>query len=111
MDEWAVLDPEAAVGGLWDSLGKLQLDFLRAHGLRPEHTLLDIGCGCLRGGLHFMRYLVPGHYYGLDISPNVLKAGHLFLRQSGLAHKSPHLLLTEGFTFVRIQVLVVVMHE
>ena len=29
------------VGGLWSELGKLQLDFLRAQGLRPDHRLLD----------------------------------------------------------------------
>jgi hypothetical protein len=33
------------VGDLWDELGNLQLAFLRKHGLRPEHRLLDIGCG------------------------------------------------------------------
>ncbi len=45
------------VGGLWDELGKLQLDFLTESGLKPSHKLLDIGCGCLRGGVHYVKYL------------------------------------------------------
>ena len=54
------------VGGLWDEVGALQIDFLRAQGLRPPDTLLDVGCGCLRGGVHLVGYLEPGRYYGID---------------------------------------------
>ena len=102
MDAAAMQDPKGAVGGLWDTLGRLQIDFLRSQGLRPDHSLLDIGCGCLRGGLHFIGYLEPGHYWGLDISPVILEAGRSFLRQAELAHKSPRLSLTEGFTFYEV---------
>ncbi len=44
------VDPQFAVGGLWDEIGQLQFDFLRAKGLLPRHKLLDFGCGSLRGG-------------------------------------------------------------
>ena len=51
------------VGGLWDELGHWQLDLLRGPGqLTPEMTRLDLACGCLRGGVHFISYLQPGHY-------------------------------------------------
>ena len=40
------------VGGLWDEMGKLQFDFMVSQGLSPEHTMLDIACGALRGGVH-----------------------------------------------------------
>ena len=56
------------VGGLWEEIGELQFQFMVAQGLRPEHRLVDIGCGALRGGLHFVRYLDRGHYYGLDLN-------------------------------------------
>ena len=52
------------IGGLWDEMGQLQFDFMCARGLLPEHRLLDLGCGALRGGVHFARYLQPGKYYG-----------------------------------------------
>ena len=37
--------------GHWDYLGKLQLEYLVERGLKPEHHLLDVGCGPFgRGG-------------------------------------------------------------
>lgn len=77
------------VGDLWDEMGKLQFEFLVGQGLRPEHRLLDLGCGCLRGGVHFVRYLSPGHYYGLDLSRSLLDAGLQEIASLGLAEKLP----------------------
>ena len=45
------------VGGLWDELGLLQFQFLLEMGLKPSDCLFDIGCGSLRGGRHFIKYL------------------------------------------------------
>ena len=55
------------VGGMWDEIGRLQFEFLRARGLKADHWLLDIGCGCLRGGIHAIKYLKTGNYYGFCI--------------------------------------------
>jgi SAM-dependent methyltransferase len=66
------------VGGLWDELGEWQLELMRGPGgLRPEMTLLDVGCGCLRGGVRFMDYLAPMHYYGIDVNASLVHAGLL----------------------------------
>lgn len=62
------------VGKLWDEVGQLQRDFLVKEGLRPEHRLLDVGCGALRAGIHLAKYLEPGHYYGIDINESLLRA-------------------------------------
>jgi SAM-dependent methyltransferase/2-polyprenyl-3-methyl-5-hydroxy-6-metoxy-1,4-benzoquinol methylase len=64
------------IGGKWDQIGALQFEFLKAQGLRPHHKLLDVGCGSLRGGVHFVRYLDPAGYFGLDINPSLLDAGY-----------------------------------
>ncbi|MDQ6851789.1 MAG: class I SAM-dependent methyltransferase [Actinomycetota bacterium] len=66
----------AFVGGKWEPLGKLQLDFLTTMGLRPTDTLLDVGCGPLRAGRRFIDYLQPGHYYGIDASRALIRAGY-----------------------------------
>ena len=58
-------DPQAAIGGMWEEIGQLQFDYLRNDGLRPDHSMLDIGCGTLRGGRHFIAWLSPGKYTGL----------------------------------------------
>lgn len=63
------------VGGMWESIGRLQLDFLVEHGLEPRHTLLDIACGSLRGGVHLIPYLDPGNYLGIDKEAALIKRG------------------------------------
>jgi len=50
----------------FELIGKTQFDHLKHWGLSANHYLLDIGCGCLRGGQFAIRILEPGHYYGLD---------------------------------------------
>jgi len=54
------------IGGLWEKIGELQFNFLVKNGLEPKHFLLDIGCGSLRGGIHFIRFLEECHYFGID---------------------------------------------
>jgi SAM-dependent methyltransferase len=65
-----------AIGGLWDELGHLQLDFLKSRGLAPSHRLLDVGCGSLRLGRLAVDYLEPGHYFGIDLSDALIQAGY-----------------------------------
>ena len=90
----------AWIGGLWDEIGQLQFDFLRNRGLTPEMRVLDVGCGCLRGGVHLVKYLAPGNYFGMDISQELLDAGYeRELGRLDLQHKLPreNLLCTGDF--------------
>ena len=89
------------VGGLWDEMGKLQLDFLVSRGLQPSDTMLDVGCGALRGGVHFVRYLEPGHYFGIDRQQWLLDAGLAELADAGIPDRRPTLLLDNKFEFGR----------
>ncbi len=61
---------------MWEDVGRLQFEFLRSRGLKSADRLLDLGCGCLRGGVHFVDYLDSGHYYGMDLSQELLDAGY-----------------------------------
>jgi len=88
-------------GGAWDEMGDLQLRFLVDQGLRPDHHLLDVGCGALRGGVHFVRYLEPGHYCGIERMPALLKAGRRELDRAGLSGKAPVLVQDDAFRFQR----------
>ncbi|MFF0108734.1 class I SAM-dependent methyltransferase [Streptomyces hirsutus] len=88
-------DPDAAVGSRnrerWLALGAMQFDYLVEHGLRPEHRILEIGCGNLRAGWRFIDYLEPGHYHGVDISPDILIAAQDTLVAQGLQNRLPTL--------------------
>lgn len=64
------------IGGAWNAHGERQLEFLKEHGLLPEHKLLDIGCGCFRAGRHFLDYLDPGNYYGVDANRPLMQVGY-----------------------------------
>lgn len=78
------------IGGLWDEIGRHQFDFMVSRGLKPHHRLLDFGCGSLRGGVHFVRYLDPSHYFGCDINQSLLDAGYdREIVPAGLSEKLP----------------------
>lgn len=87
-----------AIGGAWDEIGQLQFDFLVDRGLKPDHRFLDVGCGSLRGGVHFIRYLEDGHYHGIDAQQWLLDAGlNVELPKAGVVGKTPHLLCRDDF--------------
>jgi SAM-dependent methyltransferase len=87
----------------WDYLGKLQLDYLVEQGLKPEHYVLDVGCGPLRAGVHFMGYLEAGHYAGIDKRGDTLeRAREIELPRYGLVDKSPNLLVNGAFEFHKL---------
>ncbi|MEU5884216.1 class I SAM-dependent methyltransferase [Spirillospora sp. NPDC047279] len=88
-------NPRGAVGTptekRWMALGAMQFEYLVGHGLEPGHRMLEIGCGNLRAGRLFIDHLAPGHYYGIDISPDILFAAEETLVRYGLQGKLPHL--------------------
>ena len=88
------------VGGLWAELGYLQFDFLYRAGLQPHHYLLDIACGSLRGGVHFIPYLESGHYLGIDKEEELIKAGvEHELGEEMLRLKQPRFVVSNNFEF------------
>lgn len=94
----------AFIGGLWDEMGELQFNFLKQHGLLPEHNFVDIGCGALRGGVHFVRYLQAGKYHGADINASLLDAGKMELAKLNLQDKKPNLMTSDKFEITRFGV-------
>jgi SAM-dependent methyltransferase len=83
----------------WQKVGRMQFDYLLEHGLRPEHCVLEIGCGNLRAGRHLIDYLDPGNYYGIDIASEVLFAAQATLVEHGLVNRLPYLTLVKDMTF------------
>ena len=76
---------------LWEMKRDFQIRFLKAVGLKPEHRLLDFGCGTLRGGIPLIQYLDKANYTGLDARHDVIEEGYLELSKYQLGHKEPRL--------------------
>lgn len=88
------------VGGNWDLLGRLQFDFMVARGLEPHHVLLDVGCGSFRGGRHFIPYLEPGHYMGVEKQRVLVERGRAEeVPPDVWEAKRPEVVITETFDF------------
>ena len=98
----ATRDLDVAVGSRshdqWFEFGQMQFDYLAQHGLKPSDRVLEIGCGNLRAGRLLIPYLDAGHYYGVDISPEILVAAQQVISDDGLQGKLPHLTLVTDLT-------------
>ena len=81
---------------LWEMKRDFQFNFLKNMGIRPEHYLLDLGCGTLRGGIPLIEYLISEHYFGVDVREKVLVEAQKELEDAGLSSKRPHLILSTG---------------
>ena len=106
-DEIATDGHREFVGGLWDEVGALQFDFVVAQGLRPEMKFLDLGCGCLRGGVRFIQFLEPGNYFGVDANASLIRSGwEIELPRAGLQQRLPqqNLLVNSDFEAWRLGV-------
>lgn len=86
----------------WNAVGRLQVDYLRSHGLQPGWRMLEIGCGNLRAGRHFIEFLDPGNHHGIDISPAIMLAARRTVAQQGLQTKLPHLTLVDDLRFTHL---------
>lgn len=83
----------------YDRIGALQFIVLVLLGMREHHTLLDIGCGSLRGGRFSLMYLDEGRYFGLEPERWVLDAGIAHEVSEGLiALKKPSFAHTSDFS-------------
>jgi SAM-dependent methyltransferase len=88
------------VGGLWNQMGQLQLDFLVKQGLRPNHVFLDIACGSLRAGRLLIPYLEAGNYLGIDKHAELIEAGKANeIDADALEAKRPEFVVSDCFSF------------
>jgi hypothetical protein len=77
--------------GTYEELGHGFFESLMVYGLKQEDTCVDYGCGTLRIGLHAIRYLGRGAYWGLDIDRFLLDEGRKLIGEALYAEKRPNL--------------------
>jgi hypothetical protein len=90
------------VGRDWKKMGLLQYQFMLSKGLKPSDVLYDIGCGSLRGGRHFIKYLNKGHYLGLEAEKRLVELGldHEVGKEI-VDNKLPEFVISSEFEFHR----------
>jgi cyclopropane fatty-acyl-phospholipid synthase-like methyltransferase len=88
---------------MWDMKRDYQIYFLKEMGMKPEHTVMDMGCGVLRGGIPMIDYLNEGNYYGFEVRDHVLKEGVEELKEAYLEHKNPVLLSENAISDLNIE--------
>lgn len=73
----------------WDA-GRMTFErYLKLAGIAPTAKVVDYGCGSLRVGGHLIRFLDPGHYFGLDVTTGLIDAGKELVGPVLLAEKRP----------------------
>ena len=78
--------------------GKKQLDALMTLGLKSDSKLLDIGCGCLRGGYWLIHFLAPGRYFGIEPHRKRVELGLRYLIEPDvLVEKRPRFDANDAF--------------
>jgi len=94
----------AAVGPahLWQMKRRFQIDFLKKQGLEPQHRLIDIGCGTLRGGIPLIKLLDIGHYTGIEVREEVLELGRDELHEANLEDKNPELIHSQALSTLEL---------
>ncbi|KAA3472800.1 Ribosomal RNA small subunit methyltransferase A [Gossypium australe] len=70
--------------------------------LTANSRVLEIGCGTLRVGLHFIRYLKPEHFHCLERDELSLMAAFRYeLPSQGLLHKRPLIVRGEDMDYAK----------
>jgi SAM-dependent methyltransferase len=63
--------------------------YVKQFDITPAYRMVDYGCGSLRVGAHFIRYLDRGHYFGLELASGLYELGQDVIGETMLAQKRP----------------------
>jgi len=89
-----------ATGGRWSEEGAWVFDFLRRQGLRPDHFMLEVGCGSLSAASRLLPYMLPSHYWGFEKNIELFIAGsQIELPRVGVRAELGHFIVNEDFDF------------
>jgi SAM-dependent methyltransferase len=76
--------------GQWETAGLQTFKSMFRFGrITPNYRVVEYGCGSLRVGYHFIKYLSAGHFTGLDVIDGFFKIGLEKIGPEILADKQP----------------------
>ena len=73
----------------WAAGAAVAQKFFRSGKVAPDHRVIEYGCGSLRVGAHFIRYLEPEKYYGVDVVDGFYEIGQTLIGEALLNEKRP----------------------
>jgi hypothetical protein len=73
----------------WDAGRPSFMRYLKLAAFSPETKVVDYGCGSLRVGGHFIRYLERGNYFGLDVTTALIDTGKDLIGSEMVSEKTP----------------------
>jgi SAM-dependent methyltransferase len=77
-------------GADWATTGTKQFQLWRdAAQITERSKVVDYGCGSLRLGSHFIKFLEPESYFGLDIVPDFYEIGRQLMGPELIKEKRP----------------------
>jgi hypothetical protein len=59
----------------FERMGRMQFSLMVREGIYPWSKVLDIGCGCLRGGYWMVHFLNPDCYCGIEPNVSMVNVG------------------------------------
>ncbi len=83
--------------------GLRQFKWFLGRGLRRDMVCVDYGCGSLRVGQHFIRYLDTGCYHGVDMVERFYRDGQKLIGADVIADKAPHFAVIEAAALVALR--------
>jgi len=84
----------------FEAVGRLQFIMLLREGLYPDSKVVDIGCGCLRGGYWLIHFLNKDCYCGIEPNKKMLEEGiKTFLEDDVRCSKNPRFSYNSDFDF------------
>ena len=87
-----------ATGGKWDEEGAWVFEFLRGRGLRPDHYVLDVGCGSLASAARLLPFMEQSHYWGFEKNVELFVAGvQIELPRAGVRPERGHFVVNDEF--------------
>lgn len=95
--EQKILTDSMGFEGQWHEHRQFQMAFLTGTGLKPHHSLLEIGCGPLTLGIPAIQYLNQGNYLGVDIRENVASLAYRQIAKHNLSGKNPRIVVADDF--------------
>jgi hypothetical protein len=82
---------DGEIVSFWDAGVRKANKIMRAASLKPHNRVVEYGCGSLRMGAHFIRYLDRDCFWGMDVVSDFYEIGQQLIGPDMLREKSPRL--------------------